>query len=81
MTAAVQAGALSRPAVAWNTINWHSAQRIVRRLQARIVKARNRVSSKRRNGGLSRMRGNSQVRFLGGRVGAIPPGYPTAFAL
>jgi hypothetical protein len=22
------------------------------------------------------MRGNSQVRFLGGRVGAIPPGYP-----
>jgi len=39
MTAAVQAGALSRPAVDWNTINWHSAQRIVRRLQARIVKA------------------------------------------
>ena len=26
---------------------------------------------------LSRMRGNSQVRFLGGWVGAIPPGYPT----
>jgi len=23
------------------------------------------------------MRGNSQVRFLGGWVGAIPPGYPT----
>jgi hypothetical protein len=23
------------------------------------------------------MRGDSQVRFLGGRVGAIPPGYPT----
>ena len=23
------------------------------------------------------MRGNSHVRFLGGRVGAIPPGYPT----
>jgi RNA-directed DNA polymerase len=39
MTAAFQAGALSRPAVDWNTINWHSAQRIVRRLQARIVKA------------------------------------------
>ena len=39
MTAAVQAGALSRPAVDWNTINWHSAQRMVRRLQARIVKA------------------------------------------
>jgi len=39
MTAAVQAGALSRSAVDWNTINWHSAQRMVRRLQARIVKA------------------------------------------
>jgi hypothetical protein len=39
MTAAVQAGALSRPAVDWNTINWHSAQHMVRRLQARIVKA------------------------------------------
>lgn len=39
MTAAVQAGALSRLAADWNTINWHSAQRIVRRLQARIVKA------------------------------------------
>ena len=26
---------------------------------------------------LSRMRVNSQVRFLGGRVGAIPPGDPT----
>jgi hypothetical protein len=39
MTAAVQAGALSRRAVDWNTINWHSARRIVRWLQARIVKA------------------------------------------
>jgi len=39
MTAAVQAGALSRPAVDWQAINWHAAQRIVRRLQARIVKA------------------------------------------
>jgi hypothetical protein len=26
------------------------------------------------------MRGNSHVRFLGGRVGAIPPGYPTRLA-
>jgi RNA-directed DNA polymerase len=39
MTAAVPAGALSRPAVDWNTINWHSVQRMVRRLQAGIVKA------------------------------------------
>jgi RNA-directed DNA polymerase len=39
MTAAVQAGALSHPAVDWHAINWHSAQHGVRRLQARIVKA------------------------------------------
>jgi RNA-directed DNA polymerase len=38
MTAAIQAGALSRPAVDWQAINWPNAQRIVRRLQARIVK-------------------------------------------
>jgi hypothetical protein len=25
------------------------------------------------------MRGHSQVRFLGGWVGAIPPGYPTRY--
>jgi len=39
MTAAVQAGALSRAAIDWHTIDWQSAHRIVRRLQARIVKA------------------------------------------
>ena len=68
MTAATQAGALSRFDVNWDAIHWHAAHRIVRRLQARIVKAR----------GLSRMRGNSHVRFLGDRVGVILPGYPTA---
>ncbi len=50
MTAAVQAGALSRPAVDWNTINWHSAQRIVRRLQARIVKATHSETASRQRG-------------------------------
>lgn len=30
------------------------------------------------NRGLSRRRGNSHVRFLGGWAGAIPPGYPAA---
>lgn len=39
MTAATQAGALSRFDVNWDAIHWHSAHRIVRRLQARIVKA------------------------------------------
>ena len=39
MTAAIQAGALSRVVVSWPTIDWDAAHRIVRRLQARIVKA------------------------------------------
>lgn len=39
MTAATQAGALSRFDVSWDAIHWHAAHRIVRRLQARIVKA------------------------------------------
>jgi len=39
MTAATQAGALSRFDVSWPAIDWHAAHRIVRRLQARIVKA------------------------------------------
>ena len=39
MTAATQAGALSGVEVSWHAIDWHAAHRIVRRLQARIVKA------------------------------------------
>jgi hypothetical protein len=39
MTAATQAGALSRVDVNWDAIHWRAAHRIVRRLQARIVKA------------------------------------------
>jgi RNA-directed DNA polymerase len=39
MTAAIQAGALSRSALDWEAISVHSAQSNVRRLQARIVKA------------------------------------------
>jgi RNA-directed DNA polymerase len=39
MTAAIQAGALSRHETGWQAINWPSARIIVRRLQARIVKA------------------------------------------
>jgi len=37
MTAATQAGALSRFDVNWDAIDWHSAHRIVRRVH--IVKA------------------------------------------
>lgn len=39
MTAATQAGALSGNMVNWPAIDWLAAHRIVRRLQARIVKA------------------------------------------
>jgi RNA-directed DNA polymerase len=39
MTAAAQAGALSRESLNWSAIDWHRAHQIVRRLQARIVKA------------------------------------------
>lgn len=39
MTATLTAGAASHAAVDWHAIDWHSAHRIVRRLQARIVKA------------------------------------------
>lgn len=40
MTAAIAAGAASRGAVTWQAINWSSVHRNVRRLQARIVKAK-----------------------------------------
>ena len=39
MTAATQAGALSRNDLNWLANDWRSAHRVVRRLQARIVKA------------------------------------------
>jgi RNA-directed DNA polymerase len=43
MTAgATPAGAVSRNTVDWHAINWHNAHTIVRRLQARIVKATQR---------------------------------------
>lgn len=39
MTAATRAGALSNADVNWDAIDWHRANQVVRRLQARIVKA------------------------------------------
>jgi RNA-directed DNA polymerase len=39
MTVAQPTGAVSHPAVDWLTLDWEQAHQIVRRLQARIVKA------------------------------------------
>jgi hypothetical protein len=36
---AINAGAVSRPTVNWNAIDWQTVHETVRRLQARIVKA------------------------------------------
>ena len=43
MTAAMTAGAASRTLVDWQAIDWQEAHHNVRRLQARIVQATNRV--------------------------------------
>lgn len=40
MTAVITAGAASREPLHWQAIDWPKVYRIVRRLQARIVKAR-----------------------------------------
>jgi hypothetical protein len=70
MTAvATLAGAVSRNAVDWHAINWQKAHSIVRRLQARIVKATPRIdrgetaSASGRWQGLSGMQGNLHVPF------------------
>jgi len=53
MTAA-KAGALSHGSTDWQAIEWQSAQRIVRRLQARIVKATQELHQRRRVSSLRR---------------------------
>ena len=60
--------ASSGKAAHWEQIDWPKCERQVRRLQARIVKAtRNRRNADSAHAGLSiglsRMRGNSHVRF------------------
>ncbi len=82
MTATI-AGATLYKMVDWYAIDWHKVNQNVRRLQARIVKAtrevlpRETASIDDRLEGLSRMRGNSHVRFLGEeRVATLSP-YPT----
>ena len=69
----------------WEQIDWPNVQRQVRRLQARIVKATRRENCRDTGSahaglrsGLSRMRGKSQVRFLGERAAATPLAYPTS---
>jgi N-terminal domain of reverse transcriptase len=70
MTAVVTpAGAVSRNEVDWHAINWQKAHTIVRRLQARIVKATQAkdrgetASSKGRWQGLSCLKGNVHEQF------------------
>ena len=63
-----------------------SHRMMVRGLQARMVKVGPQPGvgrgttafRKERSQGLSGMQGNLHVPFLGGWVGAIPPGYPAA---
>src|SRR5215471_21346625 len=66
---ATPAGAVSRNAVDWHAIKWQKAHSIVRRLQARIVKATRRIDRREtasitgRWQGLSGMQGNLHVSF------------------
>ena len=63
------AGAVSRNEVDWHALNWQKAHTLVRRLQARIVKATSWVtrgetaSATGRWQGLSGMQGNLHVSF------------------
>ena len=59
----------------WHDINWAKCTCAVRRHQARIVKA-TQDSYLRVYKGLSRMKGNFHVRFLGERIVATQPFYP-----
>ena len=66
-----------------------SDRRTARRLQARMVKVVSQPGVRRgttafrkeRSQGLSGMQGNLHVPFLGGWVGAIPPGYPAVIVI
>jgi hypothetical protein len=81
MTESRGSGAASRRTDAWDQIDWRQAERTVRCLLARIVKATQRRVTppyrRRGCGGLSRMRGNSHVRFSGEGAAERPPPYPT----
>jgi len=77
------AGAVSNETMNWHDIEWDKVHRIVRRLQARIVKATHfcwetASCSARRLRCLSRVKGDFHARFLGGWGPAMAPGYPTS---
>ena len=80
------AGAAFHAEVDWQAIDWQSAHRNVRRLQAHIVKAVQEprfsccaaASRKGRLKGLSCIKGNFHVQFLGGGAALPPPCYPAA---
>ena len=73
--------ASSDKATHWDQINWSQCARRVRRLQARIVKATTGSARAGLRIGLSRMRGNSHVRFSGEGVAATLLPYPTGHPL
>ena len=83
MNADQTACASSGKASARDQIGWPKSERLVRRLQARIVKVTRAIPALTGPAhaglcnGLSRMMGNHHVRFLGEGAAAMPPPYPT----
>lgn len=77
-----QVHASSRRKLTWDAITWKTVGRKVKQLQMRIAKAiRNRMTGSLHNRKrplkcLSRVRGNSHARFLGGLGLETAPGYP-----
>ena len=71
-----------RPRLNWNGIAWNTVEKKVKELQMRIAQAvRNRMTGSLQNRKrlakcLSRVRGNSHARFLGGLGLETAPGYP-----
>jgi hypothetical protein len=80
-TAAQPMFGASPPEELWNAIDWRTTGRRVLRLQTRIAKATREVELPGPYSGplqgLSRMRGNSHVRFLGEDEPAMVHPYPT----
>ena len=75
----IDAGAPARADQMWLQTDWSHISAQVRRLQVRIAKATlvARCHSVVLKNGLSRMRGDSHVRFLGGRGAAMSHAYLT----
>ena len=69
--------AASHVEVDWPAMDWRKVTQNVRRLQARIVKATNRVPLRGVSKGLSCMTRKCHVQFLGEGAAATPSPYPT----